>query len=99
MELWGRAEVGVKLFDALKRHWLIAVRVGCEDVVVLAEPARAEVVGIKVIAGALLALPSDVDAKPGLVIFDRCSERSRAEARASSEVVRLVMPCGGQASP
>ena len=69
------------------------------DVVALAEPARAEVVGIKVIAGALLALPSDVDAKPGLVIFDRCSERSRAEARASSEVVRLVMPCGGQASP
>ena len=29
----------------------------------------------------------------------RCSERSRAKARASSEVVRLVMPCGGQASP
>ena len=70
MELWGRAEVVVKLFDALKRHWLIAVRIGCEDVVVLAEPAREEVVGIEVLAGALLAVLGDVDAKPSLVALD-----------------------------
>ena len=69
------------------------------DVVALAEPAREAVVGVGILAGTLLALLGDVDAKLGLVIFDRCSERSRAEARASSEVVRLVMPCGGQASP
>eukprot|EP00966_Prymnesium_polylepis_P200551 4646982-Prymnesium_polylepis.1 len=43
----------------------------------LAEPARKEVVGVEVLARALLALLGDVDSEPGLVPLDGVAVRTR----------------------